>query len=162
MSNRLHKRKALLSKTFWRRFWQQCWGWSSLVLMKLLETRFHKSLRFCWTCHWKRHERFHSCLYKWGMTSSAVCECGAEEQTVDHVVHNVQSIDLLMVCTAWRCWTMRQLNGCSIPAPRSSAAKQWFMKNRLKRRRDMERQSELRREVFLCRASIGSLEFAAG
>ena len=30
--------------------------------------------------------RFHSCLYKWGMSSSAACECGAEEQTVDHVV----------------------------------------------------------------------------
>jgi len=30
--------------------------------------------------------RFRSCLYKWGMTSSEACECGAEEQTVDHVV----------------------------------------------------------------------------
>jgi len=30
--------------------------------------------------------RFCSCLYKWGMASSADCECGAEEQTVDHVV----------------------------------------------------------------------------
>jgi len=29
---------------------------------------------------------FRSCLYKWVMTSSAACECGAEEQTVDHVV----------------------------------------------------------------------------
>jgi len=29
---------------------------------------------------------FRSCLYKWGMISSAVCECGAEEQTFDHVV----------------------------------------------------------------------------
>ena len=36
---------------------------------------------------------------------------------------NVQSIDL---CMAWRFWTMRQLNGCSTPAPRSSAARQWF------------------------------------
>jgi len=32
---------------------------------------------------------------------------------------NVQSIDLLMDCTAWRCWTMRQSNGCSTPVPRS-------------------------------------------
>jgi len=39
---------------------------------------------------------------------------------------NVQSIDLLMDCMAWRFWTMRQSNGCSTPAPRSSAAKQWF------------------------------------
>jgi len=30
--------------------------------------------------------RFRSCLYKWGMVSSAACECGAEEQTVGHVV----------------------------------------------------------------------------
>ena len=30
--------------------------------------------------------RFRSCLYKWGMASSAACECGAEEQTVDHVL----------------------------------------------------------------------------
>jgi len=30
--------------------------------------------------------RFRSCLYKSGVASSAACECGAEEQTVDHVV----------------------------------------------------------------------------
>ena len=30
--------------------------------------------------------RFRSCLYKWGMASSEACQCGAEEQTVDHVV----------------------------------------------------------------------------
>ena len=29
--------------------------------------------------------RLRSCLYKWGMATAA-CECGAEEQTVDHVV----------------------------------------------------------------------------
>jgi len=28
-----------------------------------------------------------NCLYKWDMAFSATCECGAEEQTVDHVVH---------------------------------------------------------------------------
>ena len=39
---------------------------------------------------------------------------------------NVQSIDLLTDCTAWWFWMMRQLNGCSTPAPRSSAAKQWL------------------------------------
>jgi len=39
---------------------------------------------------------------------------------------NVQSIDLPTDCMAWRLWTMRQLNGCSTPAPRSSAAMQWF------------------------------------
>ena len=30
--------------------------------------------------------RFRSCLYKWSMASSVAGECGAEEQTVDHVV----------------------------------------------------------------------------
>ena len=30
--------------------------------------------------------RFCSCFYKWVMASSATCEYGAEEQTVDHVV----------------------------------------------------------------------------
>jgi len=29
---------------------------------------------------------FRSCLHQWGMASSAACECGAEEQTIDHVV----------------------------------------------------------------------------
>jgi len=32
-----------------------------------------------------------------------------------------------MDCTAWRFWMMRQLNDCSMPAPRSSAAKQWIV-----------------------------------
>ena len=39
---------------------------------------------------------------------------------------NVQSIDLPIDYMAWRFWTMRQTNGCSTPALRSSAAKQWF------------------------------------
>ena len=30
--------------------------------------------------------RFRCCPHKWGMASSAVCACGAEDQTVDHVV----------------------------------------------------------------------------
>jgi len=30
--------------------------------------------------------RLRSCLCKWCMASSAACECGAEEQIVDHVV----------------------------------------------------------------------------
>ena len=29
---------------------------------------------------------FRSCLHKWGIAASADCECGAEDQTVDHVV----------------------------------------------------------------------------
>jgi len=29
---------------------------------------------------------FRSCLYRWGVASSAACECGAEDQIVDRVV----------------------------------------------------------------------------
>jgi len=37
--------------------------------------------------HWATDVgRFCSCLCKWGMAPSAACECGAEEQTIDHVV----------------------------------------------------------------------------
>jgi len=39
---------------------------------------------------------------------------------------NVQPIDLSMDCIAWQFWTMRQSNGCSTPAPRSSVTKQCF------------------------------------
>jgi len=38
---------------------------------------------------------------------------------------NVQSIEFPMDCMTWRFW-MRQLSGCSTPALRSSAAKQWI------------------------------------
>jgi len=67
-----------------------------------------------------------SFLYKWGMAPAAACECGAGEQTVDHVVlqclihrppHGLHGL------TGWK---MRQPNGCSTPAPESSAAKHWM------------------------------------
>ena len=29
--------------------------------------------------------RFRSSMHKWGLTPNAACECGAEEQTADHV-----------------------------------------------------------------------------
>ena len=46
--------------------------------------------------------RFRSCLYKWGMASSAACECGAEEQTVDRIVRQ---------CPIHRCRS-RNFCGC--------------------------------------------------
>ena len=70
--------------------------------------------------------RFHSCWYKWGMASSSACECWAEEQTIDHVALQCPIHRSLMECMAWRFWTMRQSNGCSTPALRSSAANQWL------------------------------------
>ena len=60
--------------------------------------------------------RFRSSMHKWGLASSASCECGAEEQTADHVIlecpiyqapngiHGLMSVDdetvtwLLNVC----------------------------------------------------------------
>jgi len=54
--------------------------------------------------------RFRSCLYKWGMASSATCECGAEGQTVDHVVlqcpihrppHGLHGLTVLDDETVW-------------------------------------------------------------
>jgi len=63
---------------------------------------------------------------------------------------NVQSIDLPMDCMAWRCWTMRQLNGCSTPAPRSSAAKQWFQQLAPKMKREWNLEIAVRSCALLC------------
>ena len=30
--------------------------------------------------------RFHSSMHRWGLAPSAACECGAEEQTADHII----------------------------------------------------------------------------
>ena len=70
--------------------------------------------------------RFRSCLDKWSMASSAACECGAEEQTVDHVIlqcpihrppHGLHGLTVLNdETTEWL------FNTC----PKSSATKQWI------------------------------------
>jgi len=62
----------------------------------------------------------------WGriMTSPAACESGAGEQIVDLVVLRYME---RMVC--W-FWITTQWNGCSTPASRSSATKQWNIKTR--------------------------------
>ena len=51
---------------------------------------------------------------------------------------NAHSIDFRMVGTAWWFWTMRQLNGCSTPAPKSIAANSG-VKDWLKKRSDWQR-----------------------
>ena len=33
-------------------------------------------------------ERFHSSMYKWGVAPSPNCECGASEQTANHIISN--------------------------------------------------------------------------
>jgi len=52
-------------------------------------------------------------LTQMGNGPSVTCECGAEEQTVDHVV---------LHCPIHRPTLTKQSNGCSTPASRSSAA----------------------------------------
>ena len=55
--------------------------------------------------------RFHSSMYKWGLASSPNCECGATEQTADHVtssylLHHVprRTQGLQVLDDATRCW----------------------------------------------------------
>ena len=67
--------------------------------------------------------RLRSGLHKWGVTSSAACELAQKNKLSTMSSFNVKYIDFPMDCTAWRFWTMRQPNGCSTSAPRSSAAK---------------------------------------
>jgi len=62
------------------------------------------------------------------MVASAACECGAEDQTVDHVVFQCP-IHRFPHGLHGLIWMMRQSIGFSTPAPRSSAAKQWTEKN---------------------------------
>ena len=55
--------------------------------------------------------RFHSSMHKWGLAPSPNCECGASEQTVDHVLtacpihrapHGARGLTVLDDET--RCW----------------------------------------------------------
>ena len=62
-----------------------------------------------------------SSLHKWGITSSAACECGTEYQTVDHRC----LLSTSPWSTAWRFWMMRYSIVCSTPTPKSSAFRQW-------------------------------------
>ena len=34
--------------------------------------------------------RFPSSMHKWGMAPSAICECGVEDQTADHIIQRCQ------------------------------------------------------------------------
>jgi len=66
--------------------------------------------------------RFRSCLHKWCVASSAALSMAYKNKPSTILSSNIQPIDLPMDCMAWRFWTMRQSNGCSTPAPRSSTA----------------------------------------
>ena len=76
----------------------------SYFMFQIIFLKWKKMQKYCSKPHpppgmtlprraWVRHNslrtgvgRFRSCLYKWGMASSAACKYGAEEQTVDHAV----------------------------------------------------------------------------
>ena len=75
-----------------------------------------------------RRRGFLSCLYKWGSAWPPLRPVSVAQKSKWSTLSssNVQSIDLPTDCTAWRFWTMKQPNGCSTPAPNSSAAKQWI------------------------------------
>ena len=64
--------------------------------------------------------RFHSSMYKWGLALSPNCECGATEQTADHVYLHVSYImyqDEHEVCR----FCMMQLDvGLTPPLPASN------------------------------------------
>ena len=56
-------------------------------------------------------ERFHSSMYKWGLAPSPICECGATEQTADHVISSCLiyhvprgTRGLQVLDDATRCW----------------------------------------------------------
>ena len=54
---------------------------SGLVLMGLPRTPWVKLNRLR-----NGVGRFHSSMYKWGIAPSPNCECGASEQTADHII----------------------------------------------------------------------------
>ena len=62
-------------------------------------------------CLWTGVGRFHSSMHKWGLAPSSNCECGASEQTADHVLtacpihrapHGARGLTVLDDKT--RCW----------------------------------------------------------
>jgi len=65
---------------------------------------------------------FHSCLHICGMAHLWLVSVAQKNRPLTMLSFTVQSIDFLMECMAWRFWMTRQSNGCSTPAPRSSAA----------------------------------------
>ena len=58
---------------------------------------------------------FYSCLYKWGMAASSACNAVQKHKPSTMMSFNVHSTDHP---TDWWFWMIKQLNGCSTPAPR--------------------------------------------
>ena len=69
---------------------------------------------------------FRNGFHKWDMTPSGLVREAQKNRPSTMLSSNVQSIDFPVGCMAWRFWMMGQSTGCSTPAPRFSAAKQWI------------------------------------
>ena len=71
--------------------------------------------------------RFHSSMYKWGLSPSPNCECGASEQTADHVLtacpigHHIGRIGHHMEHEVWRFWLTKLDAGLITPLPASDS-----------------------------------------
>ena len=58
---------------------------------------------------------FHSTMHRWGLASTAACECGAEEQTADHVItscpiyqHPNGARGLALIDESMKVWLMKK------------------------------------------------------
>ena len=75
--------------------------------------------------------RFHSSMHKWGLAPSPNCECGASEQTADHVLTAChRGIGHHMEHEVWRFWMTKLDAGLmtSLPASDPGSAAAWGSK----------------------------------
>ena len=74
--------------------------------------------------------RFHSSMHKWGLAPSPNCECGASEQTADHVLKRALYIGHHMEHEVWRFWMTKLDAGLmtSLPASDPGSAAVWGSK----------------------------------
>ena len=119
------------SAWFWADHWWNAESWKALRNFEL-STPFHppgmsllRTACVRLNCLRTGVRRFQSCLHKWSMAFSETCECGAEDQIVDHYCLPISNPLTSTWSTAWRFWMMRQSTGCSIPTPGSSVTNQW-------------------------------------
>ena len=74
--------------------------------------------------------RFHSSMHKWGLAPSPNCECGASEQTADHVQQRALYIGHAMEHEVRRFWMMKPdtLLITSLPASDPGITAAWGSK----------------------------------
>ena len=64
--------------------------------------------------------RYHSSMYKWGLAPSPNCECGATEQTADHVYLHVSYIMYQEEHEVCKFWMIQLDVGLTPPLPASN------------------------------------------